>query len=328
MQFIGCDVSKISLDLAHYAASKSRWIAAKKVANTARGWSALLAWAEQHIQTPRESICVVMEATGVYHLKAAAYLATAGLKVIVANPGRSADYARAQNQLNKNDSLDARALARYGTQLDKPHWYIPESQEISQLKNLLSRSLQLGKELRREQNRLEKSAFMEASQLLRHSLRRQIKSIIREQALIQGHIDQLIKDHPCLQYNQQLMCSIKGIGKITSQWLLPLLSTERFNSAREVAAFLGLVPCHKSSGTSLLCRGKLSGRGNAQLRARLYMPALCASTNNPELRAFYQTLLARGKTPKQALTAVMRKLVHICYGVIKHQTPYQENYAA
>ena len=328
MQFIGCDVSKSSLDISYYAAATGRWSPPKQVANTARGWSALLAWAEQQIQAPRDTICVVMEATGVYHLKAAAYLATAGLKVIVANPGRSADYARSQNQLNKNDRLDARALARYGRQLHKPHWHIPESQEISQLKTLLSRLLQLGKDLRREQNRLEKSAFMEASQLLRRSLQRQIKTITREQQLIQCHIDKLIENNPILQRNQQLMCSIKGIGKITSQWLLPLLSTERFDSAREVAAFLGLVPCHKSSGTSLKSRGQLSGRGNANLRARLYMPALCAATSNPEMKAFYQTLLARGKTPKQALTAVMRKLVHICYGVIKHQTPYQENYAA
>jgi transposase len=321
MQFMGCDVSKATLDLAYF---KQSW----QVTNTRQGWEALLNWAEQNIQAPFDELCVVMEATGVYHLKAAAYLATAGLKVIVANPGRSADYARSQNQLNKNDRLDARALARYGAQLHNPHWYVPESTEISQLKTLLSRLGQLGKDLQRERNRLEKCAFLAGSQLLRRSVQRQIKALTREQTLIQRHIDQLIKEDESLQRNQQLMCSIKGIGKITSQWLLPLLSTQRFNHAREVAAFLGLVPCHKSSGTSLQSRGQLSGRGNKDLRARLYMPAISAATNNPQLRAFYQTLLARGKTPKQALTAVMRKLVHICYGVIKHQTPYQENYAA
>lgn len=321
MQFIGCDVSKATLDLAHFDQ-------ARRVPNSRHGWDALLRWAAQSIQAPRDALCVVMEATGVYHLKAAAYLASAGLKVIVANPGRSAEYARSQNQLNKNDRLDARALARYGAQLHKPHWYTPEGPEISQLKALLSRLRQLGKDLQREHNRLEKCAFLAGSQLLRRSVQRQTKAMTREQALIQRHIDQLIKNHPHLRGNQQLMCSIKGIGKTTSQWLLPLLSTQRFNSAREVAAFLGLVPCHKSSGTTLQSRGRLSGRGNKDLRARLYMPAISAATNDPEMRAFYQTLLARGKTPKQALTAVMRKLVHICYGVVKNQTPYQQNYAA
>ena len=123
------------------------------------------------------------------------------------------------------------------------------------------------------------------------------------------------------------MCSIKGIGKVTSQWLLPLLSDQRFSSAREVGAFLGLAPCSKTSGTTLKTRGKLTGRGNADLRARLYMPAMSAATNDPEMRAFYQGLIAKGKPKKVALTAVMRKLAHLCYGVVKNQTPYKANYA-
>ena len=157
---------------------------------------------------------------------------------------------------------------------------------------------------------------------------RLIGFITSEQKLTQQQIDQLIKQNKVLRHDQKLLCSIKGIGKLTSQWLLPLLSTQRFNSAREIAAFLGLVPCHKSSGTSLKTRGRLSGRGDADLRARLYMPAVCAMTYDPAMKAFYQQLVAKGKPSKVALIAVMRKMVHICYGVIKHQTPYIENYAA
>ena len=328
MQFIGCDVSKATLDLAGFDEARQRWIRPRQVHNTRRGWDALLAWAEQHCQAPRRGICIVMEATGIYHLKTAAYLSASWLKVIVANPGRSADYAKSQNRLNKSDGLDAKALQRYGSQLENYHWHIPDTPEISKLKTLLSRLRQLDKDLRRERNRLVKCAFLEGSQLLRGSVQRQIKAVTSEQALMQQHIDRLIENHLYLKQNQQLMCSIKGIGRKTSQWLLPLLSSQRFNSARQTAAFLGLVPCHKSSGTSLKSPGRLTGRGNANLRACLYMPAMSAATHNPELKAFYQSLLARGKSPKQALTAVMRKMIHICYGVVKHQTPYIENYAA
>ena len=187
---------------------------------------------------------------------------------------------------------------------------------------------QLGKDLHRERNRLEKCDFQEGSSWTRTSIERLIGFITSEQKLTQQQIDQLIKQNQVLRHNQKLLCSIKGIGKLTSQWLLPILSTQRFNNARETAAFLGLVPCHKSSGTSLKTRGRLSGRGDADLRARLYMPAVCAITYDPTMKAFYQQLVAKGKPSKVALTAVMRKLVHICYGVIKHQTPYSENYAA
>ena len=327
MQFIGCDVSKISLDLVYQNPTTGRRIQAYQVDNHRRGFAALVRWAERHCALPRSEICIVMEATGVYHLPAACYLFYAGLKVIVVNPGRAAQYAKSQNRFNKSDGLDAYSLQRYGVKLDKIHWFAPPAKQINQLTALLKRLRQLDKDLQREQNRLEKCPFLADSTALSQSIKRQIKVLTKEQTRIQGKIDALIKSDPQMHRNQQLMCSIKGIGKVTSQWLLPLLHGGRFNSARELAAFLGLVPCHKSSGTSLRKPGRLSGRGDRYLRSRLYMPAMSASTHNPELGAFYQQLLARGKTPKQALTAVMRRLAHLCYGVVKNQTPYVENYA-
>lgn len=328
MHFIGNDVSKLTLDTAYFDESKKCWTKPCKVQNTKSGWNKLIHWAEIQTQAAREAICIVMEATGVYHLKAAAFLSVAGLNVIVVNPGRAAEYARSQNRMNKNDPLDAKSLQRYGTGLEKYHWFTPDSPEISELKALLSRLNQLGKDLQRERNRLEKCDFQEASTLPRKSLQRSIRTINKEQKWIQAHIDKLINNNARLKRNQELMCSIKGIGKTTSQWLLPLLNDQRFNSAREVGAFLGLAPRHKTSGTTLKTGGKLTGRGNADLRARLYMPAMSAATTDPEMRAFYQGLLASGKPKKVALIAVMRKLVHVCYGVVHNQTPYQANYAA
>jgi transposase len=328
MYCIGNDVSKKSLDLAFFDQQRKRWSKPCSRGNNAKGWDALIQWAEKQTQAPREDICIVMEATGVYHLKAAAHLSRKGLNVIIANPQLASQYAKSQNQQNKSDKLDARSLQEYGSQLKKYHLFTHDSPEISQLKALLSRTRQLGKDLQRERNRLEKCDFQEGSSWTRTSIERLIGFITSEQKLTQQQIDQLIKQNQVLRHNQKLLCSIKGIGKLTSQWLLPILSTQRFNNARETAAFLGLVPCHKSSGTSLKTRGRLSGRGDADLRARLYMPAVCAITYDPTMKAFYQQLVAKGKPSKVALTAVMRKLVHICYGVIKHQTPYLENYAA
>ena len=327
MHFIGADISKLTIDIAYFDEAKKRWSKPCKLKNIQSGWNELIRTVEKQTQARCDSICVVMEATGVYHLKVAAYLSKAGLNVIVANPGRSAQYAKSQNQDNKTDPLDAKSLQRYGANLEKFHLFTPDSPEISELKTLLSRMRQLNKDLQRERNRLEKCGFLEASALLSTSLKRSIRIIIKEQKWVQAHIDKLIASNAKLERNQQLMCSIKGIGKITSQWLLPLLSDQRFNSAREVGAFLGLAPCHKTSGTTLKTRGKLTGRGNADLRARLYMPAISAATTDPEMRAFYQGLIAKGKPKQLALIAVMRKLAHLCYGVVKNQIPYEANYA-
>ena len=328
MQYIGCDVSKMTLDLAWFDEDKRRWGGAPKVANHSSGWQDLMQWAEQCCRLERGEICVVMEATGVYHLPVAGDLSTMGFKVLVCNPGRSADYARSQNQLNKSDQLDARALQRYGSRLEKVHWFQPNTPQINQLKSLLGLLDQLDKDVIRWQNRGEKITYQYPGSMACQGIKRQLKNLCREQVRTQTAIDHLIQGDDELRRNHQLMCSINGVGAKTSQRLLPLVQGGRFKSARQLAAFLGLTPCHKTSGTSLRSPGQLSGRGDANLRSKLYMPALSACSKNPELSVFYNKLLARGKTKKQAIPAVMRKLVHLCYGVVKNQTPYVENYAA
>lgn len=327
MHFIGCDVSKKTLDLGWYDEDKKAWGPALQVLNQPTGWHQLTSWAERCCRADRSQICVVMEATGVYHLPIASHLSSTGFKVVVCNPGRSADYARSQNRMNKSDRLDARSLQRYGSRLETVHWFQPDTAPIRRLKSLLDLLDQLDKDVLRWGNRLEKASFQNPHAVALPAIKRQLKNLGREQQRTQQAIDQLIRSDDKLHRNQKLMCSIKGVGVKTAQRLLPLVVGQRFESARQLAAFLGLTPCHKSSGTSLKSPGQLSGRGDARLRSKLYMPAVSASTHNKELSAFYNALLARGKTPKQAITAIMRKLVHLCYGVVKNQTPYMENYA-
>ena len=102
---------------------------------------------------------------------------------------------------------------------------------------------------------------------------------------------------------------------------------QRFERASQVAAYLGLIPITHQSGTSVLLPPHLSKAGPAAWRAALYMPALVAIRFNPDVQHLYQRLLARGKAKMAAVGAAMRKLVHICFGVIKHQTPYQPQIA-
>jgi len=323
MIMVGCDVSKATLDAAWFDEARQRWEQHAPFANNGRGFRALRTWLKKSTGQDRRSLMLVIEATGVYHLPLAQWAYRQGLRVIVTNPGRAAENARSHNRLHKSDSLDARGLARYGRELDSPREYVPDAPEISRLKALLSRLRQLDSDLQRERNRLEKCPFLPDSAPLAASLRRGIKQRQREQKRIQGAIEALILGHPELSHLHRLLCSIRGVGKITSQWLLPLLYRRQFASARQLAAFLGLTPIRRSSGTSLRQRGRLSGLGNPYLRSRLYLPAVTAITYNPDLKAFHDRLIHRGKTPKQALTAVMRKLVHIAYGVVKNDEPYR-----
>ena len=325
MEIIGCDVAKESFDVAYL--SGQRWTAKQSFPNRAGGFRTFLAWLSRQCGCPRKQLCVAMEATGVYHLPLAAYLTKHDVSVLVANPGRSHAFAESQGQLNKTDPLDARSLQRYGTSLDlsEQHLFQVDAKEISRLKALLSRVEQLDKDVQREQNRLEKCPFIAQSAPLAQSIKRQIGRLRVERQRIDGQIKSVVENDPLLDQNSKLLQSIKGIGEKTARWLLPLLHRQRFRDARQLAAFLGITPCHRISGKDRR-PGQLSGRGSRRIRSKLYMPAVTAITHDPVMKRFYEERIRRGAKPKQALVAVMRKLVHFAYGVVKNQIPYQPGY--
>jgi transposase len=125
-----------------------------------------------------------------------------------------------------------------------------------------------------------------------------------------------------------LLQSIPGIGATTALKLLAEMPglAER-PSARQVAAYAGLNPAHRESGSSVRGRSHLSKIGNARLRRALYLPAVVAMRHNPLLRDFAARQRQRNKMPMVIVGAVMRKLLHQAYGVLKHHTPFDPHYA-
>lgn len=108
---------------------------------------------------------------------------------------------------------------------------------------------------------------------------------------------------------------------------MPCCSSHDFGSAGQLAAYLGLMPVERQSGSSVPGRAKLSKAGLAKIRAVLYMAAVVAICYNPHVKTVYESLLARGKFKMFALGAAMRKMVHLSFGVLKTLKPYQHNYA-
>jgi transposase len=94
----------------------------------------------------------------------------------------------------------------------------------------------------------------------------------------------------------------------------------------QLAAHAGLTPSERSSGSSVQGKTRLSCTGNSRLRKALYMPAVVSMRHNPLLKAFSEQLLDRGKAKMQAIGAVIRKLVHLAFGILKSQKPFDHNY--
>jgi hypothetical protein len=148
--------------------------------------------------------------------------------------------------------------------------------------------------------------------------RMQIAVIIERQ--IKAHI----KASPALRRDYTLLTSIKSVGPQLGMHMLVVLRSHNFASAEQAAAFLGVVPIEKRSGTSVRSRPRMSKIGPPQLRAKLYMSALCGKIYNKRMRNIYDEMCLRGKPKMVAIGALMRKLVHWCYGVLKTGTVFND----
>ncbi|WP_341732440.1 transposase [Microcoleus sp. EPA2] len=118
-----------------------------------------------------------------------------------------------------------------------------------------------------------------------------------------------------------------GLGDLTASILLAEIGdVSDYDNARQLAAYAGLTPCERSSGTSVKGKTRLSCTGNVRLRKALYLPAVVAMRHNPLLKAMSDRLLGRGKVKMQVIGALMRKLVHLAFGILKSQKPFDPNY--
>jgi transposase len=141
--------------------------------------------------------------------------------------------------------------------------------------------------------------------------------------LIRDHIDQ----SPSLKQQRDLLSSIPGIGDLTAAKLLSeFIDINHYSSARQAAAFAGLVPMHSDSGSSVRGKPRMCKMGTARLRKALYFPAIVATYHNPVIKAFSERLKQRGKCPMVIVGAAMRKLIHIAYGVLKSGKPFDPQY--
>lgn len=320
MKYLGVDVSKDKLDccLLRDAGDTKRKL--KTVANSPEGLATLVSSMEKEGIRPDE-LHVIMEGTGVYHQLAAETLCDTGMSVSIVNPAQVRDFGRGMAVRTKNDTKDSFVLARYGALL-KPATWTPPPLEARQLQAFVAREDAIKKDLQREHNRKEKSVIGRAPADVLTSIDETIgffnEQLVAIRKKIKAHIDR----HPHLKEDLKLLTSIPGVGAETGHHMLAVMHTHQFRSAEQLAAYLGLVPVERQSGTSVHARPKLSKAGPRTLRAVLYMPAVTALKWNPHIRALKERLIAKGKTPMAIVGAAMRKLVHLCFGVLKTRTRY------
>jgi transposase len=311
--FIGIDVSKASLDLASYHQGKSITLP-----NCPSAFAELQAW----LKAQGEVCQIALEATGRYGEALAQFLLAQGYALSYLNPRQIHNYSKSKLHYHKTDPQDAALIARFCALERPPLWQAPSA--LRQVLQQRSRRLEALKAMRQQEvNRL-------ASALTDTFVLEQVQaSIAYFDSLIaqtQAAIDALIQASPRLNAQESLLLSIPGIGKTSAQLLLAEMEIEAFTSARQLAVFVGITPLQHQSGSSIKKRSHISKQGNTRLRAGLYLPAVVAKRYNPACRDLAQRLESRHKQGKVIVVAVMRKLLHQVYGVLKSAQPFDPNY--
>jgi transposase len=339
---IGLDVSKDTLDVCLLITDKRH---EKQFANDVTGHRQLVRWA--HALAKEGSCHFCLEATGPYSQSVALFLVEKEQKVSVINPARIRFFGLAQNQGNKTDKADARLIAQYCRLQSPPPWRIaaPEVRLLQEMVRLLQEMVRLLQEMVRllqemvrllqemvrrlhalselaaqEKNRAQAPG---QSKAVLASSKRVVAALNKELLRLRQEVRAHVKAHEALQRDAKLLQTIPGIGEITS-WdiLAEMPDVQEFDSAQSVAAYAGLAPREQRSGSSVRKATTLSKRGNSRLRKAFYFPAVSAMQWNPLVKAHYERLRDKGKPKMVALAACMRKLLMICYGVLKHQKPF------
>ncbi len=314
--FLGIDVAKKDVKVALKVGSD---YVQNSFDNNASGFKKCRKWLNQFGRPHQIHAC--MEATGIHHLALALDLNGYLKTVSVVNPRCPKAFADSQLRRSKGDSVDSRIIADFCEAMKPQAWIAPTQKEL-EIKELARRVQGLTEMISAEKNRL-KDAICEN---LTQSIERNIAFLQQEKAQVSKLLISIIEADPVLCSRMELIDSIPGVGKATAAQLVAELgNTDWCETARDLAAFAGITPRHRQSGTSLNSKGKISKVGSSRLRAQLYMPALVAIKHNPIMKAFANRLRENGKSKKAVVVAVMRKLLHCVFGILKNQKPFNPN---
>lgn len=300
--YIGIDICKAWMDIHIHPHGTNL-----RIENNARGYGALIG------KIKKLPIgLIVMEATGKWHRATHLALFEADLPVAVVNPYRSRKLADALGQLAKTDKVDAMVLALFAERI-RPHITPPPSAKIAELRELSAARRSAVKDRSALSNQLGTCE----NRIVSRQLRARMKMIDRHITTLDKTIEILVTGEAELCERYQILTSIPGIGPVAGIAMLAELGELGTCEPGQVAALAGVAPMNWDSGAM---RGKRMIKGGRQnLRNSLYMAAMAAKRYNPDLKFFFERLIANGKKTKVALVAVMRKLVILANALIRDQ---------
>ena len=308
--FVGIDISKKSLDVCILGEKVKA--AHRLFANSTSGFAELLAWCGSRASLDTCHFC--LESTGTYGLGIAGHLADSGHLVSVENPRFIKHFAIGKKIQNKTDRSDSFAIARYCQENELRPWSLQDP-ALRELDLLLKRLFELGKLEQQEANRLE-CTFL--PKCVRNSVSRMVGALQAEAEIVTKELEERLSQKPQVQGMLRALIREAAVGELTALRILSHMGWDplNFENAQQVGAAAGLNPVRRESGLTK-APTHISKHGNPDFRAQLHMVAVVAAHKNERVKAFYQKRLAGGMPKLAAITACARKLLMICYGILR-----------
>lgn len=316
--YLGIDVAKDKVDCVLLVDAQSNY---QVFANAPAGFEQLGDWLQRE-QLQRVHVC--LEATGSYSDALARALLKQGHLVSVLNPAVLVSYRQSRNTRSKTDKLDAMVLAHYARERQPRVWH-PLPDEVLALRSLLAYRSDVQQMLLQARNR-QRSGGLES--WVADRIQTQIEQLVKEFKLVEERIWKHLETSTTLSATWSHLQTICGIGQLAAAHVIAQIGEiERFAHPAALVSLAGLAVKQRESGSSLRGRAQMDRHGRGSLRRLLYMCALVAVRWDPHMRAWAERLKARGKPHKVMLVAVMRKLLHIIYGVWKNASDYDAHLA-
>ena len=322
---LGIDVSKAKLDLCLLTGSGER--ALLVVSNTASGFRHLWQWLSKQTTAP---VTACLEATNVYSAGVAVFLYQHTVTVYLANPSAVHSYMGAELRRAKTDKADAISIAEFALAMAhklRPWQPLPAAYE--ELRDLVRHLETLTRSRAKIKNQNEKAQYSTsaASHYIRCSFAAQITFYDKQISAVKKEIRACLKKSAPMTQRFELLTTAPGVGEITALTIMAEIpDIGQFTTAKQLAAFAGLTPRIRHSGTRKPSSQPISKMGSGRLRHALYMSALTAKRYNRGIEQFAQRLREQGKPPKLVNIAVGRKLMHQLFAIDKKQTPYDPKY--
>lgn len=304
-------------------------LGSRTFSNNFKGFEAISEWCEKKSKIKDEPIHITLEATGVYYEELAYHFSDLNNFIVhVLLPNKSAAYFKSLNVKSKTDEIDAKILGQLGLERKLDEWN-PGSDQMRTIKKLSRERGRLIKQRTAVKNQLHAENASKGSMPRVINRANLTISFLNEQIIeIESDILKVINLDKDLKERIENVCTAKGIRINTAVTVIAEVDGFALIKNRsQLISYAGYDVVKNQSGASIWGKTKISKKGNAHIRAALYLPANSALQWDPHHKALHERIKERTKIPMKGNVAIQRKLLLLIYTLFTKNEPYDPNHS-